>query len=278
MQIPSAWAKATGTANGRDGRQWSMAAWGWGDDATSASRVAESRLRRLLERVQRGDPFPERYAYGARPIREELLQTFDGATGTPRAVITRNGYGAQILNAARVLFLDVDLPAPTPWQRLRHAVRFGPDAESEAVARLRAALAQFGGATFRIYRTASGLRAMAIDRAFDPTNRDTQDLMVATRTDPAFAKLCIAQNCFRARLTPKPWRCGMSGPPVDFPRSDAQRQHFADWLSQYELASTAFATCRYLETVGNARPRGDARELVSVHDRLTRAAADLPLA
>jgi hypothetical protein len=33
-------------------------------------------------------------------------------------------------------------------------------------------------------------------------------LMRFLRADPDYVRLCAVQECYRARLTPKPWRCG----------------------------------------------------------------------
>ena len=272
MHIPRAWARLS--AEGQT-------VWGWGDDEAGARREATSRLQRLLERVRRGEPFPGAYAYGSRPLKEEILQTFeDGASRPPAAMLTRNGYGAVVLNTARLLFLDVDVPPPTAMQRLARVFGSRRAGAPEAVVqRLREALRQVGGATFRLYRTASGLRAMAIDREFDPAGHDTQALMKATDTDPAFARLCLVQRSFRARLTPKPWRCHCPIPPSEHPRLDPELgRRFADWLAEYERASSRYATCRYLETIGSAAPRGATARLVELHDRVTRCQEALPLA
>jgi hypothetical protein len=103
--------------------------------------------------------------------------------------------------------------------------------------------------------------------------------MQATGTDPAFAHLCLVQRSFRARLTPKPWRCNTSLPPGQYPRLEGELQRrFASWLHEYEQASRNYATCRYLETVGNGSPKGDVRKLLELHDRSTRCDESLPLA
>jgi len=281
MHIPRAWAKASAECQTPDKRRLSIAVWGWGSEEAAAQREASSRLERLLGRVRRGEPFPDAYAYGNRPPREEILETLDGDTGDePRAILTRNRYGALVLNTARVLFLDVDVAPPTLGQRLRRLLPSSraPD-DAEAMARLGAALRRFGRATFRVYRTAAGLRAIAIDREFDPVGRETQELMSATGTDPAFVRLCAAQKSFRARLTPKPWRCQCSLPPGQHPRTDdVARQRFAAWVGQYELAARGYATCRYVETIGLDGPRSTIERLVALHDRITRSGEALPLA
>jgi len=273
MHVPRAWAKVSADAKFADGRTAPVWAWGWGDDEAGARKVAGERLQRMLERLRRGEPFPGKYEYGNRPLREEILQSIDAA-----AVVTRNAYGARILNAGRLLFLDIDLPRPGALGRLVQALG-GSSPDEKAVSRLREALRNFGKATFRIYRTAFGLRALAVDREFDPAGSEVQGLMQATGTDPAFTRLCLAQRSFRARLTPKPFRCGMPNPPGRHPREDdAVRKSFAAWLSEYERASARYATCRYLETVGSANPKLDLRGLVDLHDQATRCNETLPLA
>jgi hypothetical protein len=212
-------------------------------------------------------------------LREEILRTIDSdAGGEPAAIVTRNIYGAQVLNAARLLFLDIDVQ-PANLSRRIGRLFGGASPDAEALAALRAALAEYGMATFRIYRTASGFRVMAIDRDFNPTGHDVQELMKKTRTDPAFSQLCLVQRSFRARLTPKPWRCHARTPPGQHPRQDiGMQRRFAEWLVKYEKAAAGYATCRFVETLGAGRATGDARTLQELHDRATRCDEQLPLA
>jgi hypothetical protein len=279
MHIPTTWTKASGIAQAPNGKLFNITVWGWGDDQAGAGALAAERLQRVLDRIGRGEPFPAKYAYGSRPLREEILETFDGAAGgEPAALLTRNSYGAQVLNAARLLFLDIDLEEPTTTQRIK-GLFAGKSPQETALTGLRDALQQHTRTTFRVYRTAAGLRVMAVDREFDPAGPDARQLMEATGTDPAFMHLCRVQHSFRARLTPKPWRCELTGPPGDHPRQDAgSRQRFAEWLSAYEAASQGYAVCRYLETIGPGEARGEARTLLELHDRVSRAEEDLPLA
>lgn len=279
MQIPRVWIKASGEGKLPDGNVVPISLWGWGQDEAEARGNGVDRLKRVLERIGRGEPFPDTYGYGTRPVREEILETLAlDALGEPSAVITRNGYGVQVLNTDRLLFLDIDLPLPGLSDRIRQMFG-GASSEQKAISRLRDSLRSHSNATFRLYRTAAGLRAIAIDREYDPTAQDVQDLMQATGTDPAYARLCRVQRSFRARLTPKPWRCNSPPPPGRYPRTDAGIQkQFTAWLTRYEEASARHATCRYLETIGNASPGGDASRLIEIHDRTTRCNEPLPLA
>ena len=280
MYIPRNWMRASGTGQLPDGRQLPVSAWGWGDDKGTASSKAKRRLQNLLERLHRGEPFPEKYSYDDRPVREEILEVIGANADKADAVVTRNRHGVQVLNTARLLFLDIDFPPFTGFQRLLAKIGFGRDMSEEGVlTRLRETLQQYSRATFRIYRTAGGLRVMAVDRDFNPTGPEAAELMKTTHTDPLFVKLCAVQDSFRARLTPKPWRCNSSSPPVEYPRDDDDsRRQFASWLGEYEKACDAYATCSYLETVGNGRPASFARASIEMHDRITRCTDSLPLA
>src|SRR5436853_4292927 len=104
MYFPRAWVKAEGEAEPPGKGALKLEAWGWGEDEASARSEAASRLGRLIDRVRRGERFPEHYAYADRPLREEVVESLGD-----RAAITRNRHGALVLNTSRLLFLDVDL-------------------------------------------------------------------------------------------------------------------------------------------------------------------------
>lgn len=281
MHIPKQWFLARATGRLPDGREVPIKTWGWGDDPRSAEAEAGTRLRRVLDRLARGESFPGTYPeYASRPLREEILAVFGERAGAePSAILTRNAYGAQILNVANLLFLDIDVAPATGWQQLLVGLRLQRDSRhADGLAKLRQALQGYGRATFRIYRTAAGFRVLAIDRQFDPDGPDTRQLMAATDTDPDYRRLCAAQRSFRARLTPKPWRCGSERMHPRYPRSDDNQTRFQTWLEQYESACGSFSTCEYLETVGSGRPIEAFEELLELHDRITRSAETLPLA
>ncbi len=276
MHVPRSWWKAEGEREHAGARQ-PLAAWGWGEDEAAARARAGERLRRLIARLD-GDPSedaaapPDQYEYAQRPLREEILQVLG-----ERAVLTRNRYGAVVLNAAGLLMLDVDLP---PARGLLGRLFGRRDPFEDALARLREGLhAAAPATTFRLYRTAAGLRALGLDREFDPAADETRALMEGTGTDPAFARLCRLQRSFRARLTPKPWRCGCPNPPGEHPRLAPELgARFAAWRERYASAIERHATCRFLETVGTRAALPELAPLLELHDGATRCAEALPLA
>lgn len=275
VHVPRAWVRTRSEIETRDGKRL-LVAWGFGDDEAQARAEAGRRLERLSRHFLAGAADPADYDYGGgRPLREEILQVLG-----PGAILTRNRHGAVILNAAGLLFLDVDLPpgsGPGLFARLLGKKKDRPE---PALERLRAALrAAAPAVTFRLYRTAAGLRALAVDREFDPAGDETQALMQRTGTDEAFARLCRSQRSFRARLTPKPWRCGCPKPPGEHPRSEqGVEAEFAAWCQRYERSVEGHATCRYLESVGSGSPLAQLAPLIQLHDRSTRSEEPLPLA
>ena len=115
MLIPRYWSRAESQATTPDGRFVRFHVWrGSRTSSDDAQALANDAVGRIADRIQRGAGFPERYAYGDRPLREEVIRELPAAAGfsdTPDAALTRNAYGAVVLNAGRAFFIDVDVEA-----------------------------------------------------------------------------------------------------------------------------------------------------------------------
>jgi len=277
MLIPRFWARTKGEATDPRGRRYALSIWGWSQEGvTDALSVAQRRLREVAGRLARGEPGDE-YFYGRQPLREEILRTLGEAGDGTGAVVTRNRYGAEVLNTARLPFVDIDAPPGRAASGL--FALFKKDRTDPVLARIREACARHGRSTFRVYKTGAGYRVLATDLSLDPKSQATQDFLASFGSDPAFMKLCRIQGSFRARLTPKPWRVDLPLPPNQYPRDEpSERAEFDAWLKTYESASRGFATCKLLESIGSTRPSSQTRALVEGHDHVTRAESDLPLA
>jgi hypothetical protein len=92
--------------------------------------------------------------------------------------------------------------------------------------------------------------------------------------DVLYAMLCRKQNCFRARLTPKPRRMKMPGWKVKYPRTEDEDKAFREWLAKYESASRNYRVCKFLDQLGG----GFSTEAVRVHDEIAGVRSPLPLA
>jgi hypothetical protein len=279
MDVPRHWVRVEGTERTPDGKPRHIMVWGWSSrDRADAESVGRRRFEELVARVRAGLGLPERgYAYGSRPLREEIVQELPGDR-EPSALVTRNRYGALVLNASRTLFLDVDEPPPSLASRLKRLFGRPPATANGILAHLRSVLAQDKG-SYRVYRTAGGYRVLGTDAERDPDSTDTARLMEATGTDTSFINLCRAQHSFRARLTPKPWRCRLPLPPGMYPREAPHiQERFADWLTDYERTCSAYATCRFLDRIGDEYVHDRIAPILELHDRATRANEALPLA
>src|SRR5512142_2955545 len=108
MKIPAFWAKESLPATGPHGKRYFFDTWGWSDmSADDARQKAEARVKELVAKVQRGETL-NRYSYGERPLREEVLRAVPGEGGREAGIITRNAYGAQVLNVTDAMFVDMD--------------------------------------------------------------------------------------------------------------------------------------------------------------------------
>lgn len=203
-------------------------------------------------------------------IREEILQVVDDKT-----IVTRNRYGAQVMNAETLLFLDIDKPKPAGLGGLfkKNTPESGKERIFDMV-RKQAAGSAYAGLGFRLYETYQGARVIVTGGNFEARSRETQSLMNEFNVDPLYASICRKQGCFRARLTPKPWRMKMKAYKVRYPREDADSQ-FNEWLRAYEQASRNFRVCKFIEQIGAGSGMSEA---VRLHDEMTGANLQLPLA
>ena len=283
MKIPRYWIRREGDVRHPDGRALRLFAWGWSETSPSDAEVrAGERFQSLEQRVSQGLDLPRGYAYGDRPVREQIVEEIAGRDGTPDALLTRNSYGSLVLNAAQSMFVDVDAAGQASGSSgfsLKILFGGGSKAADAQVARLRELLRSSGGGSFRVYRTAAGYRLLATDRLYTPGSGDSEALMRQVGADPAFIQLCRIQDSFRARLTPKPWRIGRPVPPGDFPRKDGELQRaFEKWLLEYDRAAGSKATCQFVETIGSGSIHPDLAHIVQLHDDRTKATSSLPLA
>lgn len=281
MIVPSHWAEAR-KVHRTAGRQLTVRRFGWSDHSEGdALAMAERRADEAVQRIVAGESLERRerkLAYNGAvgvPIREEVL-----ARHGPE-VITRNAYGAHCLNTPRALFADIDYlsRAETLAAWLLGSVRrlLTPRRDPEQAARQRIAafLAQHPDWNLRIYRTPAGLRVLVTHRPFDASSPEVAQFFSAVGADPVYARMCLHQRCFRARLTAKPWRIGIGEHmrprpgvwPVD-PERLPQRQL---WVAAYERAAAGFAACRFVEALGSGTVHPEMADVMALHDRLARA-------
>ncbi len=127
----------------------------------------------------------------------------------------------------------------------------------------------------RLYRTPAGYRVLATHQPFDATSDEVQRFFLAVRADPVYVRMCTNQKCFRARLTGKPWRIGISTHmrprPGVWPVRPEMIAIRNQWIAGYEASAAGYAACRYIESIGSGVVHESIKFAVDLHDRESRA-------
>lgn len=134
----------------------------------------------------------------------------------------------------------------------------------------------------RIYETPAGARVVATHDTFEAGEEPATTFMAFMKADPLYEHMCRLQRCFRARVTPKPWRTRLaqrfrSGGtwPVSDPEALERR---ATWAAAYEQIQPEYASCRYVKTIGPGPDHPRIARIVQLHDDYCNANRRLPLA
>jgi hypothetical protein len=280
MKIPKYWARGTYNTQDRNGQPAAFSCWHWSDHSLAdAQGKAVQRAQRMATSFLAGQR-PNRYAYGVNPLREEVVGVVSSGTREV-GLLTRNRYGAVVLNAAQAMFIDIDFEGQPKSSSLLGSL-FGVKAgapESALLPSIEQWTRRFSGLGVRVYRTAAGLRCLVTSDTFDPTQPGTLDMMRSLNSDPLYVTLCRQQESFRARLTPKPWRCAAPQPPSQFPfETPSAEARYRQWEREYQSATSNFAVCRLIASYGSERVHPDITPILNLHDQYCRVQNSLELA
>ena len=182
-------------------------------------------------------------------------------------VITRNRYGVQVLNSTTLCFVDVDHFPLTLGDALKGIFGRKTTPEEKLLQTLRNLCAADESLGARLYRTHNGWRVMLTGRGLSPGSERMHQICRTLHADPLYESLCSRQQCWRARLTPKPYRVGVPGYPRPVDSESVTTPQAQEWLQRYESASRGKAVCRLVAAMG----RKMQSELIELHDRMTGA-------
>ena len=245
----------------------------------AAAQAVEEKIQKyhaILHAWTNHTPMPEKKQnrdYTA-PICEELCDRSD-----EHNIVTRNRYGALVLNSEELLFLDVD---KVPYT-LRETVRkiFGLRVQRDRDRLLMKLesylhLPEFQGMGIRVYMTQKGFRVLlSLPGLQTLRSPGMGKLFRQFYTDPLYAELCRKQQCFRARLTPKPVRIGMRTMlKFHFPYAEDDREAIAAYLEEYQQKSEEYAVCKLIAQLG----KRFSSPAIEYHDNMTKCGSRLPLA
>jgi len=170
--------------------------------------------------------------------------------------ISRCRYGALVINTKDVFIADVDVKENSSHPQLR-----SKEAYVEYFSRITDVLIN----DFMLYETHSGFRVIMTSDTCDPSSDLSQAYMDLFLADKLYAKCCIDQQCYRARLTPKPERVGM----VDLDKDIFKTEQ--DWEEEYSEACYNYDVC---EPVCHSNKRvtrncDKYKDFASVHSKYT---------
>lgn len=285
--------------------------------AMADHRVAEA-LKRVVagEIIERREPKVPYNGADGMPIREEIVAC-DG-----EAIVTRNSYGALCLNTPDVLFADLDLPTGTPLKWIARVwvvtaitalsfrdampnlllallltliappfiavwsyklfLRLSGGRRKQVLKRIERFARRHPDWHLRAYETPAGYRLLAMHATFDPAGIESARAFRQLVVDPVYARMCRNQRCFRARVSPKPWRIGISErlkPRTGVWPIDPEKLPLREaWVRDYDQRSTGHAACRFVARFGSDRVHPAAEAVRRWHDELSRADSSLPLA
>lgn len=220
-----------------------------------ASVKAREKIERIQNKIEGNHHEFDTYEV---EIREEIVQELD-----EKAIVTRNRYGAKVLNVQDLMILDIDKPKYSFWDFFKKTVK--PKTKIVEMIRSLSQKSKYKEYGFRIYETYKGIRVIVLGKTFDPKAPATWWMMKEFNCDMLYMILCQKQNCFRARLTPKPGRMKLQKYKVVIPRSDEEEHEFRTWLAEYELRSRNYSVCKFIEQIGS----GKLSEAVRLHDEIT---------
>lgn len=218
---------------------------------------AENKIARIQDKIAGNKP---ELAYDV-DIREEIIEEIDS-----KNIVTRNRYGALVLNSENLLFIDIDEAKSSFWNlffkpKTSKKERMLGDIEKTI------SLPKYKYFSFRLYETCNGYRLLVTNQNFDARSTETYKIMRDFNVDYIYLHLCVQQNCFRARLTPKPFRIAQKEIKLIYPnRSNEAEMKLSNWVYEYDKKSDNFATCKLIKSYG----KPVYNKAINYHDRISK--------
>lgn len=212
-----------------------------------ALRDARKRADCIIQKMQGSFVSPADYEAD---IIEELVEKI-----SEQSVVTRNRYGARVLNTRELAIFDVDIrPQDSLLRGLALLFKwiFTGKTKLPGQISLEDIDSVLSAQNFdaRVYETRAGFRVILNTTGLDPAGDDFLALARKLRTDALYAALCRRQRCCRARLTPKPYRMRIPVCRYVWPQTEEAYRENQNWVQRYEMRSRDFSVCKLVKTYG----------------------------
>jgi hypothetical protein len=154
--------------------------------------------------------------------------------------------------------------------------------EQQARQRVEGFVREYPNWRVRMYRTPAGIRLLAMHKTFDPADPEVATFFKEIGADKIYVRMCTNQHCFRARVSPKPWRIGIATHikprPGVWPINPERLPERERWVNEYEKKAESFASCRFIADMGSDRIDPDVDKIRVLHDEMCKAESDKSLA
>lgn len=132
----------------------------------------------------------------------------------------------------------------------------------------------------RLYRTPMGFRVLLMNDTYSPKSDEAITILKALNSDSVYVQMCRNQDCFRARVSPKPWRADLKSlKPGVWPVNPARLEERNKWVRTNEHKTKNYAACHFIKTMGSDKVSDKAELVRALHDKLSKADRnDLPSA
>ncbi|SMF46665.1 hypothetical protein SAMN02745866_02986 [Alteromonadaceae bacterium Bs31] len=229
-----------------------------------AKHEALLRAKEIEARISKRRPKGE-YEAGVREFVSEILDASN--------IVTVCRYGASILNTDQYTVLDLDDYAKSIWDVFKPLK--GLSKKERIIFKFEEFLSKNPeiGSDFRIYETANGIRVIG-KKYLDPTDRKYSRLMSKLNVDWLYLILSRKQQCYRARLTPKPYRLGIKTIKVHTPLV-CKTQAYKNWSIMYDDAALNYTVAKYVKSIGRDF---SFEKAVRFHDLQCKSSEELKLA
>ena len=141
--------------------------------------------------------------------------------------------------------------------------------ELEALERFKSVSQENPDLHMRVYRTPMGFRVLFMENTHDPCSESTLKLLNSLKSDKLYIQMCRNQHCFRARVSPKPWRIGVDRlrpRPGVWPIKPEYMAERKSWIKSYDDKSRTYSACKYLTKIGSDHVNSKAEEVRKLHD------------
>lgn len=177
-------------------------------------------------------------------IKEYIDEVIDDSN-----IITVCRYGAKILNTTSYTIFDLD-DYPVDFFDYFKAVK-RLKKKDRIVYKFEERVRKFPelGTDFRVYETAKGVRVIG-KKYIDPSSKGYTRLMRRLCVDWIYIQLSKKQKCYRARLTPKPYRMKINTIKVKSPL-DCKNENYLNWEKAYTEKSRDYSVVRLVKSLGS---------------------------